>query len=725
MFHLQRSKSITQSPIFRFKFPNFPATQSRLLNTLSSLFSRCKSRQQLEQIHARFVLHGFHQNPTLSCKLIDCYANFGLLNVSHHVFNSIIDPNSTLYNAILRNLTRFGEYERTLLVYREMVAKSMHPDEQTYPFVLQSCCCLSNVEFGKNIHGCLIKLGVDSYDTVVTVLAEMYGKCIDFENAHQLFDKMSVKDLDCWSSLISEAPQNGNGDEISLLLGRMKSEPLVTDSLTFINLLRSISGLSSIQLAKIVHCIAIVSNLCGDLLVDTAVLSLYSKLGSLVDARKLFEKMPEKDRVVWNIMIAAYAREGRPMECLELFESMARSGIRADLFTALPVISSISQLKCADWGKQTHANILRNGSDSQVSVHNSLIDMYCECNSLESACKIFNSVTNKTVISWSAMIKGNVKHGYPLIALSLFFMMKSDGIQADFITVINIMPAFVDIGALENVKYLHGYSLKLALTSLPSLNTALLITYAKCGCIEMAQRLFEEERVNDKDLIMWNSMISAHANHGDWSQCFKLYNQMKCSNSNPDQVTFLGLLTACVNSGLVEKGKEFFKEMIESYSCQPSQEHYACMVNLLGRAGLINEAGELVRNMPIKPDARVWGPLLSACKLHPGSKLAEFAAEKLIDMEPKNAGNYILLSNIYAAAGKWDGVAKMRSFLRDKGLKKTPGCSWLEINGRVAEFRVADRTHPRAEDIYAILGNLELDIKEAKEMSPEKLGTLL
>ncbi|KAA0054005.1 hypothetical protein IC582_029181 [Cucumis melo] len=717
MLHLQRSKPIIHTPILL----NFPATQSRLLNTLSLLFNRCNSIQHLQQIHARFILHGFHQNPTLSSKLIDCYANLGLLKHSLQVFCSIIDPNLTLFNAILRNLTRYGESERALLVYQQMVAKSMHPDEETYPFIFRSCSSFSNVGFGRTIHGYLVKLGFDSFDVVATALAEMYEKWIAFENAHQLFDKRSVKDLGWSSSLTTEGSQNGNGEGIFRVFVRMRAEQLVPDSLTFVNLLRFIAGLNSIQLAKIVHCIAIVSKLSGDLLVYTAVLSLYSKLRSLVDARRLFDKMPEKDRVVWNIMIAAYAREGKPRECLELFKSMARSGIRSDLFTALPVISSIAQLKCVDWGKQTHAHILRNGSDSQVSVHNSLIDMYCECKMLDSACNIFNWMTDKSVISWSAMIKGYVKNGQSLTASSLFSKMKSDGIQADFVTMINILPAFVHIGALENVKYLHGYSMKLGLTSLPSLNTALLITYAKCGYIEMAQRLFEEERIDDKDLIMWNSMISAHANHGDWSQCFKLYNRMKCSNSKPDQVTFLGLLTACVNSGLIEKGKEFFKEMTESYGCLPSQEHFACMVNLLGRAGLISEAGELVRNMPIKPDARVWGPLLSACKMHPGSKLAEFAAEKLIDMEPKNAGNYILLSNIYAAAGKWEEVAKMRSFLRNKGLKKTPGCSSLEINGRVTEFRVADQTHPRAEDIYTILGNLELEIKEVREKSLDTL----
>ncbi|KAJ4845250.1 hypothetical protein Tsubulata_037522 [Turnera subulata] len=240
------------------------------------------------------------------------------------------------------------------------------------------------------------------------------------------------------------------------------------------------------------------------------------------------------------------------------------------------------------------------------------------------------------------------------------------------------------------------------------------MVYAKCGWIETAKKLFEEEKAS-KDIVTWNSMINAYAQHGEWCQCFKLYGQMKQLNLEPDGITFLGLLTSCVNSGLVEEGWEIFKEMTETYSCQPSQEHYACMVDLLGRAGHVNEARELVRSMPIKPDTRVWGPLLSASKMHSQTKIAEFAAENLLIMEPRNAGNYILLSNIYAAAGKWDGVAKMRSFLRDRGLKKTPGCSWIEMNGCMHEFRVADKSHPQADHIHAILRNIELEIQDARE----------
>ncbi|KAJ7968982.1 Pentatricopeptide repeat-containing protein [Quillaja saponaria] len=694
------------------KFPHFPVFQTKAYRTVSSLLHLCTKPQHLQQIHGRFILHGLHQSPTLSSKLMDCYASHGLLSFSQKIFNFTNNPDSILYNAILRNLCKFGEFEKTLLVYQEMVKKSMYPDEDSYHYVLRSCSCLSDIEHGTIIHGHVVKLGFDAFDLVGSTLAEMYNRSGDFVDEHEPVESMSMNDLKYWNSLISEASQSGNVEESFQIFGRMRKEKIQPSSVTLTNLLRSSVDLNSIKLGRAIHCLVIVSNMSKDLSVNTAVLSMYSKLGNLEDAKMLFEKMAEKDCVVWNIIISAYSQYGHPKESLQLLRSMGKSGVRPDLFTAIPTISSIAQLKHKEWGRQMHAHVMRNGSDYQVSVHNSLIDMYSGCNNLDSARKTFDMVIHKTVVSWSTMIKGYVTHDQFHDALSLFSEMKLAGTRVDFIIVINTLPACANIGALENVRYLHGYSLKLGLNALSSVNTSFLISYAKCGCIEMARRLFDEEKSSHKDIIAWNSMISAYAKHGDWSRCFELYNQMKQINVRPDQVTFLGLLTVCVNSGLVEEGKACFKEMIEIYGCQPSQQHHACLVDLLGRAGRIDEAREIVKTMPIKPDARVWGPLLSACKIHSDTNLAEFAAEKLITREPKNAGNYILLSNIYAAAGKWDGVAKMRSFLRDRGLKKTPGCSWLEINGNVHEFRVADQSHPRSEDIYTTLNKLELEIKD-------------
>ncbi|RDY07935.1 Pentatricopeptide repeat-containing protein, chloroplastic, partial [Mucuna pruriens] len=665
-----------------FNTPKILLFQTRFFSTSSSILHLCTKPQHLQQLHARFFLHGLHQNSSLSSKLIDCYANFGLLNLSHKLFYFTQNPDSLLYSAIFRNLYRFGEYEKTLFLYKEMVQKSMYPDEESCSFVLRSCFSVS-LEQGKIVHGQIVKLGMDAFDLVGKGLIELYDV------------NGSLMQLNYWNNLISEASESGKMEESFQLFCRMRKENIQANSVTVINLLRFTVYLNSLKIGQALHSLVVVCNLCEQLTVSTALLSMYAKLGSLEDARMLFEKMPEKDLVVWNIMISAYAGNRCPKESLELVYCMVRSGFRPDLFTAIPAISSITQLKYKEWGKQMHAHVIRNGSDYQVSIHNSLIDMYSACNDLNLAQKIFGLIMDKSVVSWSAMIKGYAIHDQPLEALSLLLKMKLSGTRVDFIIVINILPTFAKIGALHYVSYLHGYSLKTSLDSLKSLKTSFLSSYAKCGCIEMARKLFDEEKSIHKDIIAYNSMISAYSKHGEWFRCFQLYNQMKLSNIIPDQVTFLGLLTACVNSGLVNKGKEIFKEMVEIYGYQPSQEHHACMVDLLGRAGQIDEANEIIETIPLESDARVYGPLLSACKIHSETRLAEFAAHKLINMEPKNAGNYVLLSNIYAAAGKWDKVAKMRSFLRDRGLKKTPGCSWLELNGQSTNISLIASSNAR------------------------------
>ncbi|XP_047158089.1 pentatricopeptide repeat-containing protein At1g11290, chloroplastic-like isoform X1 [Vigna umbellata] len=681
--------------------------RTRFFSTSSSMLDLCTKPQHLQQLHARFFLHGLHQNQSLSSKLMDCYSKFGLLDLMQKLFYSIQNPDSVLYRAISRNLYQSGEYDKTLFLYKAMVGKSMYPDEESCSFVLRSCFCLSH-EQGKIVHGQIVRLGLDAFDSVGRTLVELYDMN-GFLNVDEAAEGKYVMELNYWNNLISEASENGKMEESFKFLCRMRKENIQPNSSTVIGLLRSTVKLNSLKTGQALHSFVVVSNLCEELAVNTALLSMYAKLGSLEDARMLFEKMPDKDLVVWNIMISAYARNGFPKESLGLVYCMVRSGFRPDLFTAIPAISSITQLKYNGWGKQMHAHVIRNGSDYQVSIHNSLIDMYSACDDLNLAEKIFGFIMNKTVVSWGAMIKGYTMHDQPLEALSLFLKMKLSGTRIDFIIVINILPAFAKIGALHCVSYLHGYSLKISLDSLKSLKTSFLSSYAKCGCIEMARKLFDEEKSIHRDIIAWNSMISAYSKHGEWFRCFQLYSQMKLSNIVPDQVTFLGLLTACVNSGLVSKGKEIFKEMVEIYGCQPCQEHHTCMVDLLGRAGQIHEANEIIKIIPLESDARVYGPLLSACKMHSETRLAELAAQKLINMEPKNAGNYVLLSNIYAAAGKWDKVAKMRSILRDRGLKKTPGCSWLELNGQVHEFRVADKSHQRWEDIYSILNVLELE----------------
>ncbi|KAK1382006.1 Mediator of RNA polymerase II transcription subunit 16-like [Heracleum sosnowskyi] len=712
----QLSRLLKLPHTFPPKFKPIYTTQTQSFSSSHPVLNLCNNPKHLLQIHARYILHGLIQNPTLCSKLIDSYTNLGLFKQAQQLFYSCTNPNSIVYNSLICNLYKFGELKKALVVYQEMMKKCVCLDENAYFFVLKCCFELCDVVNFEKIYVNVIKLGFDCFEFV--------NRGFDFGgswNACNVTEEMTSGEVGFWNFLIFEACRRREFKESFRVFGRMRMGGVWPDSVTIVNLLRASCDLMSLEVGRMVHCVVCVSRLSDDLAVNTALLSFYSKMGCLEVARMLFDRIRGRDCVVWNLMISAYSRNGCLIESLELLMVMVRSGVRTDLFTALAAISSIGELKCIERGKEMHGHVIRNGLDYQVSVHNSLIDMYCKCGGLVSARMVFDLVTNKTMISWSSMIKGFVSHEQFSDAFSLFREMKLKGYRIDFITVINILPAFVSLGALEQLKYLHGYSTKCGLTSFASVTTAFLASYAKCGCIEMAQKLFEEDEFTHKDVIAWNSMIGAYSKHGNWLQCFNMYTQLKLTNLKPDQVTFLSVLTACVNSGSVDEGWECFREMTERYGCQPKEEHYACMVDLLGRTGRIKEALELINSMTFNPDARVWGPLLSACKLHPDMKVAELAAERLITMEPKNAGNYILLSNIYAAAGKWEEVARMRVFLRDRGLKKTPGCSWLDINGKNHEFRVADQSHPQSHDIYTILRNLELEIK--KIMKKESSGS--
>lgn len=729
MFFAQPSKHLIQI------FPPYLQFITRItISTLSDreplkdsffyLNNTCKISEQPQLILGRLVLYGLRQCHTLSCKLIDSYATSSHLNFSQKVLEPpIADASTTFCNRVLENLYKNGEYGKCLLVFREMGLKSIFQDECTYDFVLRSCYELFDFKFGEMVYGHLVKTGFDSFDFLKYASVDMLRKKIPFRNWPELAGEKLSSAVNDWNSLIFGVLQHGETKKCFRIFSHMRKERIDPDSMTVVNLLRSCIELNRLNLGRMIHALALVSKLCEDLIVNTALLTMYSRMKSLVDARKVFDKMPQRDTVVWNIMISAYSRHGFPLKSLELLVQMVKSGIKSDLFTALPVISSIAELKSLKQGKEVHGHVIRNGSDYQVSVLNCLMDMYCKSNCLNYAQMIFNVLQNKTVVSWSSMIKGYVSHEQFEDALSLFNKMKVEGFRIDAVTVINILPAFVNIGAFQQIKNLHGYSTKSAFTSVPAVTTALLASYAKCGCIELARKLFDDEETGIKDIISWNSMISAYAKHGDLCKCFELYKQMKQQQElRPDQLTFLSLLTGCVNSGSVREGLECFKEMTDEYGFRPSKEHYGCMVDLLGRAGYVKQASEVINAIPMEADARVFGPLLNACKIHSETGfLAEFAAEKLIALEPENAGNYVLLSNIYAAERKWEGVAKMRIHMRDKKLKKTPGCSWLEIKGNVHEFRAADKSHPQADFIFAILDTIEMELKYLKKLSFEDL----
>lgn len=405
---------------------------------------------------------------------------------------------------------------------------------------------------------------------------------------------------------------------------------------------------------------------------------------------------------------------------------MNRIGVACDRFTypyALKacVVSSPSSVSLLHVGKAIHSHILRRGFESQVHVATTLVDFYAKFGLVFHTRRVFDGMPEKNVVSWSAMIGCYAKNNRPFEALELFHGMMEE-VHDNFpnsVTMVSVLQACAALSALGQGKVLHAYILRKGLNSIISVVNALVTMYAKCGSLEAACRVFH--RMSRKDIVSWNSMISGYGIHGFGREAIQLFEELTDAGVEPNIITFVSVLGACSHVGLVEEGKSFFESMVRKYNIIPSVEHYACMVDLLGRAGQLDEAANIIEMMRIEPDPVVWGSLLGACRIHGNVELAERASIRLFELEPLNAGNYVLLADIYAEARMWDNVDGVKKVLEARGLRKVPGCSWIEVKKKIYSFVSVDEMNPRIEQLHAFLLQLSTEMKDRGYVPDTKL----
>lgn len=443
--------------------------------------------------------------------------------------------------------------------------------------------------------------------------------------------------------------------------------------------------------------------------VKTSLVCLYAKCGRLNDAHQVFDEIPERNVVSWTAIICGYMEDGRFGEAVDMFRRMLEMDLRPDSFTLVRVLSACSQLGDLTNGESIHRYIEERDMGSNVFVATALVDMYAKCGTMDKARRVFDGMAERDVVTWSAMITGYSSNGLPKEALDLFFKMQAENLRPDCFTMVGLLSACARLGALELGNWASGLISKNEFLSNPVLGTALIDLYAKCGCMPRAWAVFQG--MKERDVVVWNAMMTGLAMAGHWNIAFGLFAQMEKLGVWPDGNTFLGLLCSCTHAGLVDEGGRYFNSMDRIYFLPPRIEHYGCMVDLLGRAGLLYEAHQLIIDMPMEANAVVWGALLGGCRIYRDTHMAEYVLKRLIELEPQNAGNYVLLSNIYASSGRWDDAANLRRVMKEKGIQKTPGCSWIELDGVVHEFRVGDRSHPLSEKIYLKLNELAKQLK--------------
>ncbi|KAE8008064.1 hypothetical protein FH972_004611 [Carpinus fangiana] len=466
----------------------------------------------------------------------------------------------------------------------------------------------------------------------------------------------------------------------------------------------------------------------GDSFVCNALLGVYAKgLKDLASARKVFDEMSDKGVVCcWTSLLAGYAQLGDTEEVLRLFLMMVQLNLRPESDTLISVLSACSNLeieRIEEWVKiltEIDKNIDSKKSDRDA-VDTVLIYLYGKWGKIENSRERFDEIVDNAktnVLPWNAMIGAYVQNGFPMEALSIFHLMVVDpNRKPNHVTMVSVLSACAQIGDLDLGRWVHEYMKSIGSTGVIESNkilaTAFIDMYSKCGSLETAKEVFDH--MVSKDVVSFNAMIMGLAANGEGEEALGLFSKMQEFGLKPNAGTFLGVLCACCHSGLAEKGRQIFIDMTSSFSISPELEHYACYIDLLARVGLVKEALEVVFSMPFEPNKFVWGALLGGCLLHSRVELARYVSRKLVEVDPDNSGGYVMLANAFAVDRCWGDVSALRWLMREKGVKKQPGRSWISINGVMHEFLVGSQSHPHIKSIYHTLDGL---VKQMKVASP-------
>ncbi|KAA8542126.1 hypothetical protein F0562_023278 [Nyssa sinensis] len=440
------------------------------------------------------------------------------------------------------------------------------------------------------------------------------------------------------------------------------------------------------------------------------VLLMHVRCGMMIDARKLFDEMPKRNLVSWNTIIGGLVDSGDYIEAFRLFLVMWEEFSDAGSRTIATMIRASAGLELLFPGRQLHSFALKMGVGGDIFVSCALIDMYSKCGSIEDAQFVFDEMPEKTTVGWNSIIAGYALHGYSEEALNMYYEMQDSGVKMDHFTFSIIIRVCTRLASLEHAKQAHaglvrhGFGLDIVA------NTALVDFYSKWGRIEDARNVFE--KMTRKNVISWNALIAGYGNHGRGIEAVELFERMLREGMVPNHVTFLAVLSACSYSGLSDHGWEIFESMGRDHKIKPRAMHYACMIELLGREGLLDEAFALISDAPFQPTLNMWAALLTACRVHKNLVLGKFAAEKIYGMEPEKLGNYVMLLNIYNSSGKLEEAAAVVQALKRRGLRMLPACTWIEIKKEPHGFLSGDKCHVQKKEIYEKLDKLMLEISK-------------
>ncbi|XP_051122068.1 putative pentatricopeptide repeat-containing protein At5g13230, mitochondrial [Andrographis paniculata] len=634
--------------------------------------------------------------------LLNLYMKSGFISDGVRLFEGMLDRNVVSFVTMIQGYSQLEENDKAAGLFFQLCKEGHELNPFVFTTTLKVFVKLDWVELVCCIHAFIHKLGHDSDAFVGTSLIDAYSVFGFVEAAEKVFQEVIEKDMCCWTGMVACYAENNCFEEAFYLFNKMRKKGLVPNNFTFASVLKACLSLDDVDVGNSLHGCVLKTRYELDPYVSTSLLDLYTRLGDIKDARKVFEEIPKDDVVTWSFMIARYSQSNHCEEALDLFLRMRQALVIPNQFTLASVLQASATSGCLNFGTQIHSLALKVSLDKNVFVLNALMDMYAKCGNMESSMDLFVDCGSKNEVSWNTMIVGYVHLGDAEKAFEMFLNMCRERVEATDVTYSSLLCACAGLTVLDAGIQIHGMTVKTKYDEDGSVCNALIDMYAKCGRIKDARVVFDS--MNNHDIISWNSMISAYSVHGLGAEALKVFESMQETDIKPNQLTFVSVLSACSNTGSLDQGQSYFTSMQEEYGVEPCMEHYTCMVTLLGRLGHLDKAAKIIEEIPNKPTVMVWRALLGACAAHCNLELGRFAADRLLEMEPESESTYVLLSNMYAAAKNWDNMVSIRKRMKNKGVKKEPGLSWVEHQGIVHYFAVGDDSHP---DVKLIRGMLE------------------
>ncbi|KAA8518710.1 hypothetical protein F0562_016516 [Nyssa sinensis] len=602
--------------------------------------------KELMKFHGHFVTTGLSNDTRFLSTILSFTAlsSAGELAYAHLVFNHIDSPNVFMFNTMIRGYASSSDPIQAIPLYTRMLRSGLFPNNYTFPFAIKASSQFSDPTYGQILHGSVIKCGQTMDLHISNSLLHMYASFGFPKEIVKLFDEIPEPDVVSWNVVIDDYAQRGCLDEVRIAFNEMYRSGVETNSVTLLGLLSACSKAGDLLAGRSIHLHIIKNILDASENLGNGLLDMYSKFGDMDSAEKLFKKLPMKTVFSWTSMIDGFVQKG-------------------DIESAGEFFNRMPEKDTTSW------NVMLNG--------------FIGSGKMKSAEEIFKAIPERDLVSWNSMIVGYAQNKIYIKSLELFREMLILDIKPDRITLPSVFSVCGFAGALDLGEVTHSYLEKQNIKG-EEVEVALMDMYCKCGAPEKAQRVFDE--IFRKSVLAWSAMVLGLATNGLAHKALEFFYEMHNAGIKPNEITFIGVLCACSYAGLVEEGRWFFNAMSQVYGIEPRSEHIGCMVDILGRAGLLMEAEIFIQDLPVKVNADVWKALLGACKMHGEVQMGEKVARILAEMDPQHSGQYVLLSNIYAAENRWFDAEKVRKKMKASRVQKMPGFSLIELKGEMHQF---------------------------------------